>query len=399
MNTAWTWGDFTFEVTGQLDLEVFLIDEEAPGIHVEDPAIRDGEYERGKRQVDDPEALLRLSVFLNTFYRDWLESTLELRIDGTTAQDGHAGARFEQAWVRATAPDQPALNGQIGKFAAPIGNFIPRSSSKKNPLTTWPLPYDLPTSLTDLGNDPASLRQTRDDPDLKDWFVPIWQAVYAWGLMTFGTWEDLSWWASVQTSAPATLPEDWDHDVADPDFANVYLRAAYRVHETTTIGASFSKGAYSKSDAEAGAPGPGPGPGPGGSVAGDGEDYDQTLFGLDAAFGRGLWELYAELFWTRLETPGTDDLELWTGYVEGKYAVTPALHVAARLGRMTFDEIDDPAGGGSFRWDRAVSRAELGAGYFFTANFFAKTTLQLNTHHGGREPDDHMLMFQVGLGF
>jgi hypothetical protein len=42
---------------------------------------------------------------------------------------------------------------------------------------------------------------------------------------------------------------------------------------------------------------------------------------------------------------------------------------------------------------------ELGGGYFYTRNFFTKMTMQLNYTMGGREPRDHLFVWQTGLTF
>jgi hypothetical protein len=397
LDLTWTWGEFFFQPSGQLDLEAFVFGDEAPGVHVEDSALRSDDYDRGDFS-DSAAFAARLQLFLDVAVSDFLEASIELRIDGGSDPEGTAGARFEQAWIRWKA--DPAANLQLGKFAAPLGNFIPRSASKKNPLTTWPLAYDHVTSLTGLSDSPGTLVQTRDDPDIKDWYVPIWQADYGWGLMVHGGWKSWTWSAAVTNSAPATLPAEWDSEIGDVEYLNLYLRGAWAVDPSLTLGASWSRGPYEKDDAEGGPvpPGPPPPPGLGGQGIGDAGSAYQTLFGVDVQFMTGLLEVYAEAHWTRLETPLMDELDLWTWYVEGKYAITPALFGAARIAQMYFGRVEDGIGE-SHQWDRDVSRVEFGGGYFFAANLFLKATMQLNYHMGGREPNDHLLMIQVGLGF
>jgi hypothetical protein len=387
-------GDFGFEFGGNLDIEAFVFGAQAPGIHMEDPLLRSGRYNRAGNQglwAASPEALGRLNLILDTFYQDWLEGSMELRIDGTTAVgNGGGGVRFEQLWIRGKVPDRPELNFQLGKFAAPIGNFIPRSASRKNPLTTWPLVYDLPTALTTPGDGAADLRTVRDAQDIKDWYVPIWQAVYGWGFMAHGSWEALSWAVSIQSSAPATLMDTWDENFFDPKYFSGYVHVAYQLDITTVVGLSYSRGPYQKGPTLAGGPG-------GGVPVPDPDRYEQTLVGVDVSFAIGYLELFAEFFWSEFETAVAGDLDLLSWYVEGKYTLLPGFWVATRIAQISFSTIDD--GFGPFTWDHEVIRWEFGAGYLFTDNLFAKVTVQLNFHTSGIDPDDHLVMFQFGLGF
>ena len=78
-----------------------------------------------------------------------------------------------------------------------------------------------------------------------------------------------------------------------------------------------------------------------------------------------------------------DDLGLWSWYVEGKYTFLPGLFGAARLAQTIYGTADDAAGA-AHQWARNQYRAEFGGGYFFTRNFFAKATMQLNYTSGGQ---------------
>lgn len=386
LDLTWRWGEFQFEFSGLQDLEAFFFGDEAPGIATEDPALRDGDYE-SDHWSDSPEFLARTALFLDVYFRDWLQASTELKLMGTTGAEGDVAVLFEQYWIRAKAAEE--LNVQLGKFAAPIGNFIPRSSSRKNPLTTWPLVYDLPTSLRGPGDSENWLRIHRDDPDVKNWIVPIWREVYGTGAMIFGSHGDLSWQVAVQNGAPGMLMEDWDGEAFDPDFFSIYLHASYQLDITTQVGASWSRGPYAKQRYAGGAPGM--------SDVPNVEQFNQTTAGVDASYSLGHLEVFLEAMWSRFESQDMQNLNLWTYYVEGKYTILPGLWAAARFAQMFFGEIDD--GAGDFGWDRDVTRVEVGGGYLFTDNFFVKATFQVNVHSGGPEPSDNLLMLQVGLGF
>jgi hypothetical protein len=395
LDLRWTWGEFELEVSGELDLEFFVFGDEAPGVHLEEAVLRseasnvplDHAYKR-TRLADSPEAGGRLQVFLDGFYGEWLSWSVEGRIDhGSPAIEGEGvGARFEQYWMRAAPPGEPALNVQAGKFPAPVGNFIPRHYPRANPLTTFPLPYDHVTTFMYKLDTPAVVLARRDRKAVKDWRVPIWQAVYGTGAMAFGKAGGFDYAVAVTNSAPGTWPFEWDYHSGDFKDANLYLRGAYAFDPGVKVGASWSRGPYDREDAAGIPPGR------------DTGDFPQTLAGVDVEFSRGDLDLFAEVYWTRFEAPLIDDMDLWSWYVEGKYTILPGLFAAARFAQMFFGDIRDAAGV-SRSWDRDVSRIELGGGYFFTRNLFIKATGQFNHNHGGAEPDDHMLMVQLGLGF
>jgi hypothetical protein len=384
---SWAWGPVDLELGGELDLELYLYDDEAPGVSVEDAALRSDHYKR-PGQADGPEGVGRLKLTLDGAWGERISWFLEGRVDhGAPFQEGEAiGARLEQAWARASLLEDPDLNLQLGKFAAPLGGFIPRHHPKDNPLVTFPLPYDHITTFMRPLDTTAGVLARRDRPDVKDWRVPIYREVYGVGGMVSGRSGPAAWDFALMNSAPATWAFDWNLHAGDFRTPNVYARGTWDFGPTTTLGISGSQGPYSRDDAD-------------GIPAGrDAGDFPQTLAGVDLRWASGDLDVYAEAIWTRFEAPRVDDLELWSGYVEAKYTILPGLFGAGRIARMAFGEIDDAAGE-SRQWDRNTWRIELGGGYFFTRNLFLKVTGQLNRQSGGHDPDDDLLAFQLGLTF
>ncbi|MBV8880258.1 MAG: hypothetical protein JO332_09860 [Planctomycetaceae bacterium] len=381
------WGDFSAELTGELELDLLVFGKESPGTTLEDPVLRSNHYKR-TRIEDGPEGLARFSLFLDGGFQDWLTYEVEGRVDrGEPAESGEAvGARLEQYWVRASAPEWTHFNLELGKFAAPVGNFIPRSSARKNPLTTWPLIYDQNTTFMKKVDTPAAVLGRRDRPDVKDWRVPIYRELYGVGGMVFGTWKDLTVSVAVMNTAPGSWVFQWPLHAGDFRDPNCYLHLGYAIDASWTVGASLSRGPYDRRDA-------------GGIPAGRNTgDFPQTLAGADLSYALGDLQLFAEAYWTRFKAPLIDDLDLWSWYVEAKYTILPGLFSAVRLAQMVFGEIDDAAGV-PHQWDRNLVRVEFGGGYFFTRNLFTKATMQLNYTMGGREPHDHLFMLQAGLTF
>lgn len=382
-----SWGDLSAELSGELEVDLLVFDDEAPGTTLEDPVLRSNHYDR-TRAEDGPEGLGRFSLFLDGSFQDWLTFEVEGRVDkGEPAESGEAvGARLEQYWVRFTVPESTLFNLELGKFAAPVGNFIPRSSARKNPLATFPLVYDQVTTFMRKSDTPANVLGRRDRADLKDWRVPIYRELYGVGGMVFGTWKDLTVSAAVMNTAPASWVFQWPLHASDFRDPNYYLHLGWAVDASLTLGTSLARGPYDRHDAS-------------GIPAGkDTGDFPQTLAGVDVQYAIGDVQLFAEIFWTRFETPLVDDLDLWSWYAEAKYTILPGLFGALRVAQSIYGEIDDAAGA-SHQWDRNLARVEVGGGYFFTRNLFTKAMVQLNYTLGGREPHDHLFVWQIGLTF
>jgi hypothetical protein len=381
------WGDFRAELHGELDLELLVFGKEAPGLSLEDPTLRSNTYKR-TRVEDGPEGVERFTLILDGSFQDWLSYDVEARVDhGAPAEKGEAvGARLEQYWVRASIPESSVARLQLGKLAAPIGNFIPRSSPRKDPLTTFPLVYDQVTTFMKKSDTLATLLARRDRPRVKDWRVPIYREVYGVGAMVFGTWERLSYAVALMNVAPADWAFDWPLHAGDFRHPNVYVHASYAIDPCLSAGASLARGPYDRADADSI---------PAGRDTGD---FPQTLAGVDVHFALGAVEIFAEAFYSEFKAPLVDDLGLWSWYVEGKYTFLPGLFGALRLAQTIYGTADDAAGV-AHQWDRNIYRVEFGGGYFFTRNFFVKATMQLNYTSGGREPNDHMFVMQLGLGF
>lgn len=381
------WGDFSAELTGELELDLLVFGKEAPGTTLEDPVLRSNQYKR-TRQEDGPEGMGRFSLFLDGGYQHWLTYEVEARVDkGEPAESGEAvGARLEQYWIRGTLPDSTLANLELGKFAAPLGNFIPRSSARKNPLATWPLIYDQPTTFMKKTDTAAAILNRRDKPVVKDWRVPVYRELYGVGGMVFGTWDRLTYSFAVMNTAPGSWVFQWPLYAGDFRNPNYYLHLSYAVDASLSVGTSLSRGPYDRNDASGIPPGH------------DTGDFPQTLAGVDLQYAIGNVELFAEAYWTRFKTPLTDDLDLWSWYVEGKYKILPGLFGCVRLAQTQYGNIDDAAEV-SHQWARNLVRVEFGGGYFFTRNFFTKLTMQLNYTMGGREPHDNLLLWQTGLTF
>jgi predicted porin len=117
------------------------------------------------------------------------------------------------------------------------------------------------------------------------------------------------------------------------------------------------------------------------SVTGD-TGY-QTAFGLDLEFSRNHVVVRAETIWSQWDAPTlqTGALGAVGFYVEASYKVSPGFYVAARIDRVSFDEVDSAVG--AVTWDSTISRIEIGAGYYFHRRLLVKASYQYNERDAG----------------
>ena len=380
-------GDFQADLSGELVLKGFFFAPHAPGVSMEEAAIRANHYDPS-REVDSPQMGGRFEAVVDVSFQNWLEGSVDLRVDrAINAEAGKDfGARLEQYWIRATPPGQSVVHFQLGKFAAPFGNFIPRSSASQNPFPTFPLPYDHVTSFVYATDTPAMILARRDAPHSKEQRVPIWEELYATGAMLFGNAGDFRYAAAVMNSAPASWPYDWELRDTDYRIPSVYLRGSMAVDVSTTLGVSFARGPYSKWNDFWIPPGR------------EATDFNQTVWGVDASYSAGHLELFAEGIWSRFQTAFANTLELYSYYAEAKYTFLPGFYGALRLGQIRFGTMRD-ASGEMVHWDRDTTRYELGTGWFFTKNFFVKASYQINQKLGGDLPLENMLMLELVLAY
>ena len=125
--------------------------------------------------------------------------------------------------------------------------------------------------------------------------------------------------------------------------------------------------------------------------AGVDTDDTQQAFGADLEYSRGHWLLRSELVWSRWGMPFSEappegrTLRAVGGWIEGRYRVTPRLHLAGRLDRLTFSDVTGTLFDGQpTPCDAPVTRLELGGGYAVWRNLVLRTSVQANRRSGGR---------------
>ncbi len=369
-------GGFSLDLSGILDVEGYVPGKEAPGLVY----------------ADHPLVSPRLSLFVDASLGEHLFVFLQARADRGFDPDDHpAQVRPDEYFARWTeAGEDWSVSAQVGKFATPLGSFVQRHDSLRNPLVRAPLPYDFMTSVGDAVAPKSNAAQIarRDIEDRKEDWVPIlWGPVYHTGAMLFGAVGDFDMRLAATNAAPCERPEEWTWQEDDGEAIAWSARLGWRAFPGFVVGLDWARGPYYRREAED-------------SLAGsDREDFDQKLIGVDLEYKVGHLEAWAEVYASDWEAPNiVGDLRALAYYVEAKYTLTPALHLAGRWGQIFFNEIRD-ASGRRTEWDRASWRAELGVGYLFASNLLGKVQYEVNEHSGGREPHDDMASFSMSLGF
>jgi predicted porin len=109
---------------------------------------------------------------------------------------------------------------------------------------------------------------------------------------------------------------------------------------------------------------------------------------MDLEYSRGHWLVRGEAIWSQWDVPlAATGARLPVSArgvsVEGRYRFIPRMFIAARADDLAFSRITGAAGGISTPWDAAVTRIELGGGYYLQRNLVARAAVQHNRRDAG----------------
>lgn len=370
-------GDFAFSIHALLDLEYYRVDDTAPGLI------------RPHHPFLNP----RLSWFVDFAIGDRLTLFFQAREDrGFDPNNSGRQIRLDEAFARWTeGGDAWGASLQAGKFATPIGNFVPRHDAMKNPLVRAPMVYDHITTIGDAkapAGNPAQIGRRDLDDKRADWLTMIWGPVYHTGAMVFGNAGPVDLRLALTNAAPAERPYEWGPKTDDAGNLAWSGRVGVNPFLGFKAGLNYAAGPYLRSRAAPTLP-----------AGRHRDDYPQRLAGVDLEYSVGHLELFSEVYWSEWEAPHiSGDLRSLGYYVEAKYALFPGFFAAARWNQMTFGAIRDAAGEQT-PWDRNAWRAELGVGYFIHVNLLAKAQYELNHTNGPNDPRDDMASFSLSVSF
>lgn len=135
--------------------------------------------------------------------------------------------------------------------------------------------------------------------------------------------------------------------------------------------------------------------------------YAQRAYGVDGEYSRGYFMMRGELVRSRWNIPALNlplidgPLNATSGYVEGRYRLTPRYFVAARGDRLTFSRITGQRlfGGIPTPWDAPVTRVEVGGGVYILRNLVARAVIQRNLRDAGRVTNRTYVSGQMSFWF
>ena len=369
------------DLSGQLDLEGYYIDQRPPGLIFTDDKF-----------FFNP----RLALFVDARLGQHLYGFVQVRFDRgfDPGLDADGDARFDEYLLRYTPFDDSRVNLQVGKFATVIGNFVPRHQSWDNPFINAPLPYENVVAMTDqsVPADPADLLGRHTVADKKDLWVPlIWGPGYTTGASMFGALGSVDYAFEFKNASISSRPASWDARASEIgwDAPSIAARIGYRPGAAWNLGVSVSEGAYLLPVAEETAAFP---------VGKDREDYLQSTFGADARYEWRRLQLWAEVFGSRFEVPNVGDADTLAWYLEAKYKLTSSLFAAARWNQQFFGKVDDGLGGEQ-RWDDDVWRIDAALGWRFTRHLQAKLQYSYSHEQGNLQQGEQFVAAQLTVRF
>jgi len=272
---------------------------------------------------------------------------------------------------------------QVGRIPPTFGSFTRRAYGHQNPLIGYPLAYQYLTSLRPdaVPANAEELLRMRGRGWLSSFGIgdqtparglPL-VTVFSWdtGVQINTGWRGLDVTASI-TNGSASNPRVGD----DNDGKQVAARLSAQPRAGLAIGASFARGAFvDRRVLHAGI------------IPADSSTVQQAL-GLDVEVARDRWLARTDVVlseWTLpvVGSPAiTKPLQALAMSLEGRYTFLPGVYAAARAEHLTFSRLAPPAR--PVPWEAAVTRIEIGGGYYIQRNVVARVSLQMNRRDGGR---------------
>jgi hypothetical protein len=360
-------------VSGTLDLEGYAFRGPAPGLIL---------------TTSDALFNPRLSLFVDAQLGPAIYVFTQTRVDrGFDPTDHGAQLRLDEYAVRATPWQDGRFTIQAGQFATVVGTWVGRSLSWDNPFINAPLPYENPVAIDDKSAPYYGYLAVGTGATKYEYSPVIWGPSYATGVSVAGRLGKFDYAVEVKNASLSSHPESWPITRMDFDQPTVSGRVAFRPNEMWTFGFSASDGAYFRPEAMRTLPY--------GTEIGD---YHERVLGQDIGFAWHHWQLWAEFFEARFEIPRFTDGDTFAYYLEAKYKFTPQLFGAVRWNQQFFNDVTNYYGG-TAPWGRDLWRADIAAGYRFTAHTQLKIQYSFQHEKDGPRDLTHMLAAQFTVRF
>ena len=316
--------------------------------------------------------------------------TLEVHVQ-TIMHEGSGALRAELRADGAYAMWTPLpghdLALEAGKIPWPIGTFAPRTYSDKNALMGTPLMYQWRTGL--LWNRPTVNTDSlvavagRGQLSPRSLYLPViderwWDT----GAVLIGSQAPFEYAVGVVQGSPS-----WPAPGADNTPGLTILgRAGFVPMAGVRLGVSGADGTWMPHSFERTLP------------AGHHlRDYHESSLMADAEFARGPFELRGEGIRRRWETTTTGDLDVTSGYVEGRWTLDDGAWLALRADAMRISDVT-PTNGIARPWDDPVDRFEGVIGYRVSQDVRLKLGVQRTVRHPWRAAHLTTDLLLAGLG-
>jgi len=366
-------GEWRADVSGLLDLEAYLPEEQALGLVETDDEV-----------FFNPRLTLMFDFQMTQRWRAHVQMRTDRGFDPGFAVDGET--RLDEYFVEWRPLDSDVLNIRAGKFAAAFGAWTPRRLSWDNPFVTAPAAYSDMLPVTDsVAASLAGFAGRRNAVENRQTWVPIlWGPSYASGVSIFGRTEHLDYALEVKNAAISSRPDTWDAVENGWDSTTYTGRLGWRPAPEWNFGTSFSHGPYMLEESQLMLP-----------AGRSYRDYDQTTFGVDAAYSHGHWQIWGELMTSRFEVPNVGGVRVVCGFIEAKRKLGAATWLAARWNQSWFGDIP----GTSQEWERDGWRLDLALGHRLSRNMQAKLQYSFAERTGQDQEGNHLLAVQVTVRF
>lgn len=363
-------------LSGTIELESYHLPDPAPGV-----------LNTTRTNLFSP----RLVAFLDAQLGPKVYAFAQARIDrGFDPGESQARMRLDEYAIRFTPWDDGRFTLEAGRFATVVGSWVHRHLAWDNPFINAPVPYESVTFVSDLET-PESAHEfvaKKITGDTKYEYLPIlWGPSYATGAAISGRLGKFEYAAEIKNASLSSRPESWELNGIGFERPSVHARLGYRPDQMWNFGFSAGQGPYLRDDAGSTLP-----------AGRDLQHYLQKTLGQDISFAWHHWQVWAEFFQARFESPQVGDVDTFAYYVEAKYKFTPQLFAAVRWNQQLFADVPDGEGG-SAPGGRNLTRIDTALGYRFTAHTQLKLQYSLEHESAGGHGRSHTFAGQFTVKF
>jgi hypothetical protein len=284
------------------------------------------------------------------------------------------------------------LSVHLGLIPTTVGTYTERAYSDKNPLVGIPLVHNHHSALlADRAQRTVSdLRETAIDRS-RFGLPIIYDNCWNVGAEVYGSRGRFDYSVALLSGSLTKPTTTQVKDVPQvTTHLSWYQNAGFVVGVSGFLGPYLYDGLASLDVSDPAGGGP--------SAYADPLDYLNGGAGYDAYWSSRYWEFRSESFYAFWEHPSLPTLSAASGYLEGKYKITPGWYLAGRAGYFHPFEVTDE-NGDSQRWDYRVHRFEYGIGYRPTRRVTMKLVAQHNRFDGAPTLARDHYMMQVSTAF